>query len=641
MLKLRKKQLSSKKSILRFVAFFSCTVILSIGISGNALADGAWDDDDRPLSERLEELEAKAKSLPDNSFEKSRLYQMIQNMDPETEAQMEEYETWQQFGLDGDPTKNIPDDADEGDYAEFKNKDGSTTLVYDNGTVVTKYADGSGEAVDYKGNRYTSDATGKQSIYTIDGNTINYLSDDKYEIVKPGGNTTVTVDKKNELITQNTHGLCKEHNTEGDITYYFEGSDQRIVQKFGEDLVGELHGKNGESLVVNENGASLRTADGVEMDSKYVYDGNNDYTETDVRLPNGFTCSSGEGTYFEKVDGTMKKVDRIWQSEKDPDGRTFEMDFSETPTAGGAIVKAAAEWKAPDGSRLWIDYGSQASEYYDAEDGTTINLDKNGNPTKVYIPDTIDHKGTYNDKGDLLESTTIYEDGVKLIQYSDGSCSLETPEGTFFSDGKGNVFKDGVLVKRDGIPVENPEVYGYTVEKRDEEFAPKVEDILGTWSVSLSFSNIHSEWVEGIVNTITELLPDEAADAVQAGVTYYVDENSVVTTPGTMVIEQGTNPEDVILTLYTASVEDGVTITSVYKGTMEKGHMELKLDKYTDPHQDEGAMTAGIEKLEFEFYGNGDRRYIQGTYHLDTHVLTADIDYTGERTSLPENATEQ
>ena len=53
-----------------------------------------------------------------------------------------------------DRLDKLPDDPFSGGYTEYEGKDGSRTLVYDNGGVMTKNPDGSSSGVDFLGNQY-------------------------------------------------------------------------------------------------------------------------------------------------------------------------------------------------------------------------------------------------------------------------------------------------------------------------------------------------------------------------------------------------------------------------------------------------------------------------------------------------------
>lgn len=44
----------------------------------------------------------------------------------------------------------VPDDIWDGAYTEFKGPDGQVTTVFDNGSVVTEYRDGSAEGVNWR-----------------------------------------------------------------------------------------------------------------------------------------------------------------------------------------------------------------------------------------------------------------------------------------------------------------------------------------------------------------------------------------------------------------------------------------------------------------------------------------------------------
>ena len=87
-----------------------------------------------------------------------------------------------------EPTRDrIPDDAFEGDYKDFRAKDGTVTRVYDNGSIVTTYPDGSREGMDYYCNRYTEDKDGRQVLYDTDGNQHIKNADGSEEAISKGG----------------------------------------------------------------------------------------------------------------------------------------------------------------------------------------------------------------------------------------------------------------------------------------------------------------------------------------------------------------------------------------------------------------------------------------------------------------------
>lgn len=593
------------------------------------------DDDDRPLSEQLEEYEKEhvEKALSEEELQNVPLFALgkeLEKQEEEEEAQFTpEDRAFREFGLEKDPFGVVPDDIYDGEYKEFKNKDGSFTRVFDNGSVATVYKDGSFEAVDYKGNRHTEDSDGKTTIYTIEGNTIREISEGKVSITQPGGNSSVTIDSASGTVTNSSFGVCKEYDSEtGMYSVYFEGNpNDKIVYDINDDPIGELHGENGEYFYCDGNTTTIRSQ-GMEFDSKTVYDGENDYEETRVKLPNGATRTDKEGYYKENGN-------RIYKIEGEmafQDGSVRTITYTELEKSNGTQLTCFYSYDDADGSYFRKDFTNNAEEYYNAENGGYYLLDKYGNPLKMVNPGVGESEMEFDENGNFVKGyMTFTENNVKISREGDDKLTIESPDGLYVFE-KDNIYKDGVALKENGVWLVDPEDYGFSTDT-EEVFRPKRDDVLGSWDISFQFSNMSSQLVDMIIDIITKAV-EEAFDTSLDGEVTSGLEDQVATIPGTMEITKGTGKNDVNVTL-TMYGDDGEASTYKYTGKVKNGTMKLKLVGEEASVSDE-SINIGLNKLEFELYGRKDRRYMTGVYVLKSFVLNADINYSGERFSATE-----
>lgn len=333
-------------------------------------------------------------------------------------------------GAEMEIKNTVPDDAFEGGNSEYKNRDGSVTTVFDNGDVFTVYKDGSGEGVDYLGNRHTVDKDGTLRIYGIDGSVTESRTDGTKDItLKDGGKYVINPDGTVKKTYAN--GLCMEEDADGKTTCaYFEGSTEKVMAVDGELPDCELNGPNGEKLICNDSRFYVKGRNGVEYDQSILEDGK---TYASLKTADGGSAVIND----EGIKYRFKNGEELFVSS---DGRAT----------------------ASDGSYVYVDPNSQAYEMYDAETGDYVKVNEKGELTDF-------NRKIGNDsvviKDGKIESFVDTKAGIEISHSDDGKTLVKTKEGTYSVDKNGKVLKDGKpLVKSDSAAgeFEDPgDVFGY------------------------------------------------------------------------------------------------------------------------------------------------------------------------------------
>lgn len=385
---------------------------------------------------------------------------------------------------------HTPDDAFDGEYAEFTGKDGSITRVFDNGSVSTKSKDGSVTAVDYKGNQYEEDKDGNSTVRTPGGYVATEYADGRQSLTEPNGKTT-TVEKDGSFSEDYGVGLTLEYDADGGLTGIgITGSDERIeTDESGCYRNGEISGPGGSKLTITDDGLRFVNSEGT------VYD------HTDIGSKRTTTVQWKDGSHCEA------ETDVSWDGEgrtentdftlTDSDGNHWESNRNVSYDAGGnptSVNNNVAQWTGPDGSILWVDHNTNAVQYSD-QDGNILITDSNGNLTE-YRDGKNSWNVTYDENGNVTSADITYADGARMVKNPDGTTTFTLPDGTVYeSDGSGNVSKDGQVIKEDGhwTDANRPEEGGDTPDDNtsDGDDAPpdepevsggSVDDFMGTWS---------------------------------------------------------------------------------------------------------------------------------------------------------------
>lgn len=310
------------------------------------------------------------------------------------------------FADGGEKEAFVPDDAFDSVFMEYPHDDGSVTMTYRDGSVGTKYADGSFEGVDGNGNRHTKDKDGTYTVYGTDGTIAVERPDGTQEMTERNGRKTV-VNPDGSGKTVYANGLVIEHDADYNQTSaYFEGGKEKLkADANGEFPEGEIRGKNGEILKNTENGLYLKGANGVE------YELDDEKNTSSITLPDGGTM---------KTEGENGEI-------RFADGAVFTMTGGQSKFTGA------------DGSFVYIDKNSDAWEMFNADDGTHVKVDESGDISEMY--QNNDGNVLKIENGQLTEWKDA-EAGITITCDENGT-TVKTPEGTYFTDGKGTVTKDG------------------------------------------------------------------------------------------------------------------------------------------------------------------------------------------------------
>ncbi|MBR1842007.1 MAG: hypothetical protein IJ788_01905 [Oscillospiraceae bacterium] len=344
---------------------------------------------------------------------------------------------------------STPDDAFDGNYTEFEGEDGSVTRVFDNGSVSTKNTDGSVTAVDYKGNQYSEDKDGNSTVRTTDGYVATEYKDGRQSLTEPNGKTT-TVNTDGSFSESYGVGLTLDYNADGGLTGIgITGSDERIeTDENGCYKSGEITGPNGAKLTITDDGLQFVNSEGTS------------YNHTDLGNKQTTTIDRKDGSHAEAETSVTwngdEKTENTDYTITDSDGNRWDSNTNITYDSDGnprSSKNNVVQWTGADGSTLWMDNNSKAVQYSD-KNGNKLITDPNGNVTE-YKDGKNSWNVTYDGNGNVTSADVTYSDGAKMVQNPDGTTTFTLPDGTEYkSDGKGNVFKNGEQIKKDGEWVE-------------------------------------------------------------------------------------------------------------------------------------------------------------------------------------------
>ena len=372
----------------------------------------------------------------------------------------------------GEGADSIPEDAFDGDFVEFEGDDGSKTQVFDNGSVITVYSDGSKEGFDYAGNHYVKGADGVNTIKLTDGTIATEYPDGRQSFTEPDGKTTTIYPDGRFSESFSSVGMTMDYDADAKlIGVGFTDDDQRIgTDEDGSYLNGEIRGKNGEMLKITDDGMHVVTADGKVADCKM--DGNT--THLSINHPDGSTAKYETTVTWKKgPNGEMQKVEETTGNITHPDGSSYDVNKSVTYDENGNPIFSgnnAEQWTSSDGQIFWNDGNSRAFEYRDPNTGEVMCVDSNGNLTQL-VSDQVKWEATYDENRNIVSLNTVFDDGATLTVNPDGTTTFVTPDGTSFVSDEGNVWKDGVQIKKDGKPlpeqVQDGEVDPYNGDSYD------------------------------------------------------------------------------------------------------------------------------------------------------------------------------
>ena len=513
-------------------------------------------------------------------------------------------------------TIDVPDNAWEGGRTEFKGKDGSVTTVYDNGSVWTKYADGTESGVDYNGNKHVEDKDGTYTISGTDGSVATQYSDGRMSYSEGGSGKTTTYNTDGSFSeTYSTFGLTVDYDADGAKTGIgFTDSSERIgVDENGNYKNGEIKGPNGSSLVIKDDEKHLLTSDGMKVDYKEsgVTDSKDGYTES-------FSVTSQDGTkqYWDINTTSLRDQNGMFTGNRKsnsggidlPDGTKFQYEGIVTFDKDGNpiyIDQNASQFTGSDGSTLWKDGNSKALEYRNPNTGATFIVDKNGNLLENKS-DEVTFTATYDENGNLVSADIEWKDGAHQVHNPDGTGSFTLPDGTKYeTDGKGNVYKDGVQIKKDGEWVAPPVPDDAKITE---------DDIIGTWDVTATFSDMSSPFVGALQSFFDTILGEGSGEDI---VESSLDDQTV---KQVMTVEK--NGGKLLVTI--VSDDD----TSTYSGTFKNGKLKLKV---ISSNSDEDSIAVSLEKLEYEFSRSGGELIMSGSYDIKSYMLNATYTYSGRK----------
>ena len=363
---------------------------------------------------------------------------------------------------------NIPDDSFSGEHTVRENPDGSKTYVYENGSVSTEYADGTQEGVDYKGNQHFMDKDENVTVKFPDGTTFAKHTDGKVSYTETDGKTTTINPDQSTTETFSRTGIIKEYDSDGHLTGVgFAGSDERIpTDEYGDVQSGKVTGPDGRELEIKytDDGveAHLDYGNGKTLDyeEKGIADSNEGCTETyKISGSDEFNGSWSTNTKIIREDGvaTGKSVTVIGQMTDADNGSIVEYAGNINYDTDGNPVSSdtnVVQLTGADGTTLWKDGNCEAWGYENPNNGEYVSVDKDGNLTKMNMGGKT-FEAEYDESGEVKTAKLTAESGAEMIVNPDGSAKVILPDGTVYeSDGKGNVYKNGEQIKKDGEWVE-------------------------------------------------------------------------------------------------------------------------------------------------------------------------------------------
>lgn len=432
----------------------------------------------------------------------------------------------------------IPEDIWDGEYKDFPAKDGTTTRVFDNGSIYTTYPDGSKEGMDYKGNRFTKDADGKTVVYTTDGDQMIKNADGSEEAITVGG-THIYYNEDGSSRSVSPTGTVFEHDADDNIVAVsIEGGERlELMDKDGNFITGEhvITGPDGKKFTFvnnsgddftefkmwsegngtafgvdgksDENGgsATMLTADGTRLNMSETVSANEDGSTVGTSLMEIINTKTG---FTVKMDGTVKtdKDGNTTTSVKMSDneaGETFSMDVN--TDKNGEVTSASATFKTDDGETFNLVVNEDEISLQ-CSNGAFIKTNPKTGAAEVFVPETGDHI-KINDQGEVEVLIINGDDGSK-IEKKDGKYVVTDSTGkektiTIEKDPKTG---DTTVTASDG------DTYTITKDgkilKNNKEMKPEItgDDKEGKWVEPYAHFN---------VDNIVELYPLLRSEKIQ------------------------------------------------------------------------------------------------------------------------------
>ena len=305
----------------------------------------------------------------------------------------------------------VPENSFEGDYAEYKNKDGSVTRVYDNGSVTTKYADGSAEGFDTWGNHYTADKDGRETVELTDGNTLTDDGSGYYEWHGRDGS----------VFTPHEDGSCSWKNASGIvIDYDADGERTAIGFEHGEKLEldngmfpqgdGELTGPNGASITWHNGSTylgdecySFRVVGEDGRSGQAKYDPCSDRRVDEAATKEKKLATNGEFKKHIMTSDTKVEVSGF-------DGTAWEITLNNDRDDVGSVLFEDEDGGVYTDRYLGDGFFQKSYVSADGEEKYSVSLDGNGF-NAFYKDETGEH--------DLVR-TSLDENGNVVLTYEDG-----------------------------------------------------------------------------------------------------------------------------------------------------------------------------------------------------------------------------
>ena len=419
----------------------------------------------------------------------------------------------------------IPDDAFSGDFKEEKHKDGSVTKIYDNGSVVTTFADGTKAGVAYSGHRVTEDKDGNQTGYYHNGDTVVSKPDGTTEYrFADGGKEVYTADGKHYSVSPYGYNIDYDENDNMTSVYFENGQRINIIDENGNLVEGDqsITGPNGEKVSFSYKGGDPDNDEWLINKFYFSAEGNGISTTFDVHQTEdgGLTLDWNKGDSSlqmnSNADGTSVSMDYSakdgdFQMHSKQEGNQYSLnvqegdertDFNITANENGG---GTFEAKNSKGDHINIEYD---------EDGNPISADiKTDSTTMIKNKDgsisfNDEKNGSYlttDENGEIISlsvtkdgSSYTFKDGTGVLTTSDGNKVMWTHdengnlvivspnEGKYEIDPDGNLYYNGEPLRVNGTWVNVDTGYNIdelTTEESTTEAPTFIEQICGTYSI--------------------------------------------------------------------------------------------------------------------------------------------------------------
>ena len=220
--------------------------------------------------------------------------------------------------------------------------------------------------------------------------------------------------------------------TDGTIATEYPDGRQSLTEPDGKTTTIYPDGRFSESF------SSVGMTIGYDADGKTVGVGFTDdnqrigtdedgsYLNGEIRGKNGEMLKiTDDGMHVVTADGKVADCKR--------DGNTMHLSINH-PDGSTAKYATTVTWKkGPNGEMQKVE---ETTGNITHPDGSSYDVNKSV---------------TYDENGNIVSLNTVFDDGATLSVNPDGTTTFVTPDGTtFVSDGEGNVWKDGVQIKKDG-----------------------------------------------------------------------------------------------------------------------------------------------------------------------------------------------